>query len=131
MRSRYKRPRAVTAADLHSRPILEFSGQLSLDPQRLQSWQIDNCQPPRRIENATDRTPEEVISPLLVWALRWINDFSDDILAARDEWWLLYIAGHPKKGPRRTGERMPSELAALQHLLNDYRKAGRPLPTNA
>jgi hypothetical protein len=104
--------------------------RLCLDPQRLQSWQIDNCQPPRRIENATDRTPEEVISPLLVWALRWVNDFSHDVIAARDEWWLLYTAGHPKKGPQRTGERMSSKLAALQNLLNDYRRVGRPLPTN-
>ena len=96
--------------------------RLSLDPQRLQSWQIDNCQPPRRIENATDRIPEEVISPLLVWALRWVNDFSDDILAARDEWWLLYIAGHPRRAAKPTGEKLPSKLAALQRLLDEYRR---------
>ena len=91
--------------------------RLSLDPQRLHSWQIDNCQPPRRIENATDRVPEEVISPLLVWALRWVNDFSDDVLAARDEWWLLYLARPPEKGRKATGEKLPSKLAALQRLL--------------
>ena len=105
-----------------------YTDRLSLDPQRLHSWQIDNCQPPRRIENATDRIPEEVISPLLVWALRWVNEFSDDILAARDEWWLLYTAGRPER--KATGEKLPSKLAALQRLIDEYRRSGRPLPTN-
>jgi hypothetical protein len=99
--------------------------RLSLDPQRLQSWQIDNCQPPRRIENATERIPEEVISPLLVWALRWVNDFSDDIIAARDEWWLLHTAGHPKA----TGEKLPSKLAALQPLIERLPRCWTP-PAN-
>jgi hypothetical protein len=105
--------------------------RLTLDPQRLQSWQMDNCRPPRRIENATDRIPEEVISPLLVWALRWVNDFSDDVLAAREEWWALYVARHAMKRRKSiTGEQMPSRLAGLRQLLDDYRAAQRPLPTN-
>jgi hypothetical protein len=102
---------------------------LTVDPQRLSSWQIDSCHGPRRIENATDRIPEEVISPLLIWALRWVNEFSVDILAARDEWWALYSARLPRHGPRGTSETVPSRLAALQRLLDDYRTARRPLPT--
>ena len=82
------------------------------------------------MENRTERIPEEVISPLLVWALRWVNDFSTDILAARDEWWALHTARHATRGRKPTGEKMPSKLLALQRLLDDYRKARRPLPTN-
>ena len=37
--------------------------RLTVDPQRLQAWHNDSSHPPRRIENATDRIPEEVISP--------------------------------------------------------------------
>lgn len=36
-------------------------------------------------ENKTPRLPEEVISPLLKWSLKYINVFSADILAARAE----------------------------------------------
>ncbi len=105
--------------------------RLTFDPQRLESWQIDNCKPPRRIENATDRIPEEVISPLLVWALRWVTDFSDDILAAREEWWALYLARHAMDQRKPfAGGQISSRLAALQQLLDDYRMARRPLPTN-
>jgi integrase len=102
--------------------------RLSLDPQRLESWQTDTCKAPLRLENTTDRIPEEVISPLLVWALRWVNDFSEDILAARDEWWPLYINPDITKRPRRTGYGKPVRMAELQRLLDDYRKARRPLP---
>jgi hypothetical protein len=105
--------------------------RLTFDPQRLESWEIDNTHPPRRIENATDRIPEEVISPLLVWALRWVNDFSDDLLAAREEWWALYLARHAMDQRKPfAGGQLSSRLAALQHLLEDYRTERRPLPTN-
>jgi integrase len=36
----------------------------------------------RREENTTPRIPEEVIGPLLTWALAYVERFSDDILAA-------------------------------------------------
>jgi hypothetical protein len=105
--------------------------RLTLDPQRLQSWQVDNTQPPRRIENATDRIPEEVISPLLVWALRWVTNFSEDILAAREEWWALYAARHAMEQRKPfAGGQVSARLAALQQVLDDYRTARRPLPTN-
>jgi hypothetical protein len=104
--------------------------RLTVDPQRLQAWHNDSSHPPRRIENTTDRIPEEVISPLLVWALRWVNDFSDDILAARDEWWSLYLARHAMDQRKPfAGGPLPTRLAKLQHLLDDYRRARRPLPT--
>lgn len=105
--------------------------RLTVDPQRLQAWHNDSSHPPRRIENATDRIPEEVISPLLVWALRWVNDFSDDILAAREEWWSLYHARHAMDQRKPfAGGPLPARLAKLQELLDDYRRARRPLPTN-
>ena len=101
--------------------------RLTVDPQRLQAWHNDSSHPPRRIENATDRIPEEVISPLLVWALRWVNDFSVDILAARDEWWSLYIARHAMDQRKPfAGGPLPARLAKLQHLLDDYRERAPP-----
>lgn len=36
-------------------------------------------------ENKTPRIPEEIISPLLTWALKYVTVFSSDILAARAE----------------------------------------------
>jgi len=124
MRRRAVRLFWVFRDDLHT-------DRLTLDPQRLQPWQIDSCKPPRRIENATDRIPEEVISPLLVWALRWVTDFTDDVLAAREEWWALYLACHAMQQRKPfAGGQISSRLAALQHLLDDYRTARRPLPTN-
>ena len=104
--------------------------RLTVDPQRLQAWHNHSSHPPRRIENATDRIPEEVISPLLVWGLRWVNDFSVDILAAREEWWSLYTARHAMDQRKPfAGGPLPARLAKLQHLLDDYRSQRRPLPT--
>ena len=72
-----------------------------------------------------------MISPLLVWALRWVTDFTDDVLAAREEWWALYLACHAMQQRKPfAGGQISSRLAALQHLLDDYRTARRPLPTN-
>ena len=36
-------------------------------------------------ENRTPRIPEEIITPLLAWSLRYVTHFSGDILAARGE----------------------------------------------
>lgn len=107
---------------------LLYSDALTFDPQRVPSWSDDNCQPPDRTENSTARIPEEVISPLLVWALRWVNDFSADILAARAEWFDAYIAGHDDSKDLRRGHKLDAKLAALEELLEQYRQAKSPLP---
>ena len=69
------------------------SDRLTHDPRRVANWAQDTKRHPGSGENKTDRIPEAVISPLLVWAFRWVDDFSSDILAARREWWPLHANG--------------------------------------
>lgn len=114
------------------------SDRLPLDPWRLEEWTSDNSKPARRGENRTDRIPEQVISPLLVWALRWVTDFAPDVLAARAEWWPLYIEGRRHSSLGRRGQPPITDRAKraetrerLREILAEYRAAGRPLPGNA
>ncbi|MFB7124701.1 hypothetical protein [Kitasatospora sp. NPDC056273] len=80
-------------------------------------------------ENATSRIPEQVHAPLLVWAMRWIDDFSEDVLAAYEEWQRL--DQWTKRSRKRRGQQpigrarvIPSVTAVLER----YRAEGRPLP---
>ena len=78
-------------------------------------------------ENATERIPEPVHAPLLVWALRWVDDFADDIVRACSDWSTVHA--HTRQNRRRRGEpaarRVPERLSAV---LSRYRAEGRPLP---
>ncbi|GAB3400008.1 hypothetical protein [Amycolatopsis echigonensis] len=103
------------------------SDRLELDPQRLESWSTDNSKVTTGLENRTDRIPEQVISPLLIWALRWVRDYSADLLAARDEWRPLHNQGK-ENHPTSTRHTRAETKAAFERLLKDYRAAGRPLP---
>jgi len=80
-----------------------------------------------REENATDRIPEPVHAPLLVWALRWVDDFADDVLRAYSEWATLHP--YTKRNRIRRGRPVvrgvPERLAAV---LGRYRAEGRRLP---
>ena len=60
---------------------------LPFDPKHIPAWSEPSSK--RRIENTTDRIPEEVHGPLLVWSLRFIDDFAPDILAALESWYAL------------------------------------------
>ncbi|WNV83100.1 hypothetical protein [Umezawaea sp. Da 62-37] len=83
----------------------------------------------RARENATDRIPEQVLSPYLVWALRWIHDFADDVVDAHDEWQQLNRWSMPSR--RRRGQNpVGLHLAGkrLAPILNRYRAEGRLLP---
>lgn len=92
---------------------------LEQDPLRRTAWQAWVRAHSRRPgENLTDRIPEPVLGPLLTWALRWVDDFADDVLAARAE--RDAIDTRPPAGP--------DPLAALHALLDDYRRSGQPLP---
>ena len=104
------------------------SDRLTFDPQVLTSWEADNCQPPGRLENSTERIPEEVMGPLLVWSLRWVNDFSADIIAAHQDWTALTGSANPRTF---TGRNLDVRLAAFEELLERYRQTGRPLPASA
>ncbi|MEU0593703.1 site-specific integrase [Streptomyces ardesiacus] len=71
---------------------------LEQDPLRRTAWQAwvrAHSRRPR--ENLTDRIPELVLGPLLTWALRWVDDFADDVLAARAE--RNDIDNRPPAGP--------------------------------
>jgi integrase len=96
--------------------------RLMFDPERLEEWSEGNSKHRRR-ENSTARIPEQVIGPLLVWALRFVDQFSDDVLAALSEW----LAGRVKAvRDAETGRVRRHEVLAV--LLDRYRAAGRPLP---
>ncbi|MDH6700424.1 hypothetical protein [Streptomyces sp. MAA16] len=78
----------------------------------------------RRGENRTVRIPEEVLAPLLTWALRWVEDFSDDILRAQREWMDARTLTNAPDGII-DGVTAFERLAAV---LDRYRAAARPLP---
>ncbi|WP_128977510.1 hypothetical protein [Streptomyces roseicoloratus] len=75
-------------------------------------------------ENATLRIPEEVLAPLLTWALRFVEDFADDILRAQQEWQDLRTQTRTRDG--LIDGTMPFER--FTRVLDRYRTEGRPLP---
>ncbi|MGW0908119.1 hypothetical protein [Streptomyces sp. NPDC002853] len=93
---------------------------LRFDPQRLEGWCENNLI--RYGENATGRLPEPVLGPLLGWALRFVNEFSADILRADHEW--RQIRDHRVSGKRRKG----AIEARLRAMLDDHLASQRPLP---
>jgi hypothetical protein len=102
-----------------------FTDRLVLDPYRLDEW-ADQSSRLGRGENRTLRIPEQVIGPLLGWALRWVEEFADDVLRANDEWTALYV----NTGPNRTRRhaRARHSRARLTAVLDRYRGERRPLP---
>lgn len=72
-------------------------------------------------ENATEPLDPEVIGPLLIWAIRMVDDFADDILAAWDERQRLAAAASAAASTE-------SGRAALNAYLLPMVKDGRPLP---
>jgi integrase len=93
------------------------SGGLRFDPLHVDSWSTPKA---RAGENATARIPEEVFGPLFVWAMRFIDDFSADIIAA-DRHWRKPVT---QNEPRPYGQ-LPVQLRAW---LGSQVTAGRPLP---
>lgn len=88
--------------------------------------------PRRSPENATARISAEVMQPLLGWSVRFIEDFSPDILDAYQEYRLICNRHYRARGkglspslPRHTPE-MIKEI--ILDLLDRYAKIGRPLP---
>ncbi len=80
----------------------------------------------RAADNATDRIPEQVHSRLLVWALRFVDDFSGDIIGAIQHWQQL-------KGPGRSrsavGNGRNTGLAhEVRSYLDTFIGEKRPLP---
>jgi hypothetical protein len=104
-----------------------LSQRLAFDPQQA----FDDWHAPRRgkqpAENRTDRIPEPVLGPLLRWALRWVEELSGDILAARPEWQHLFSWDWTRlRGHRPPGSKTAAPI--VEALFDRYRNAGRPLP---
>ncbi|WP_407111254.1 integrase [Streptomyces sp. DSM 116494] len=75
-----------------------------------------------RGENSTEPLDPQVLGPLLVWAIRLVDDFADDILASWDERErLLTTAANNEAGPEG--------LAALAEFLLPQARSGNPLPS--
>lgn len=75
-------------------------------------------------ENATDRVPEPVLAPLIVWALRFVDDFSADILSAADKW------SDYRRTADRNGRygRNSGATEAIVAYVNSQLEQGKPLP---
>ncbi|WP_319054772.1 hypothetical protein [Streptomyces europaeiscabiei] len=104
-----------------------FAPTLPLDP--ITVWADPTSAAARKIssrtrENRTHRIPEQVLAPLLTWALRWTEEFADDVLRAQEEYLQLRdsspLAG---RGSGHTGHR-----DRLDKVLDHYRTTKRPLP---
>ncbi|MFE9328370.1 hypothetical protein ACIHDR_46860 [Nocardia sp. NPDC052278] len=80
-----------------------------------------------RGENTTDRISEPVLGPLLGWALRYVQELSGDILAARTEWAQLFARHWTRREQRRpAGSKTATPL--LVTVLDRYLREKRPLP---
>jgi hypothetical protein len=102
------------------------SDALNFDPALVPSW-ADAPASGRAGGNATPRIPERVISPLLTWALVWINEFAGDVIAALEEWRLLHANTQPNRA-RRRAPACTDPAGSLEQLLQRYRAEHRPLP---
>lgn len=71
-------------------------------------------------ENTTPRIPERVMGPLLQWALRYIDDFADEILTQPPPPRQPHHSDWPRK-----------QSVLLTRYLDELRSAGHGLPTKA
>ena len=73
-----------------------------------------------RNENATSPIHPAVMSPLLIWALRFTEEFAADILAA--------LAEQQRLRSRVAASHSADAAARLAALLDEHARAGTPLP---
>ncbi|MFD0394331.1 hypothetical protein ACFQ3Z_26490 [Streptomyces nogalater] len=103
------------------------SGGLALDPVEVWHQGYRPAAPRATGENATERIPEQVLSPLLIWALRWVEDFSEDVLRAQQEWnELKDLPVYGRQSPAPPGT--PSTYERLEAVLDRYRAATASSP---
>jgi integrase len=97
--------------------------RLMFDPHRAGDWSQER---PQAGENSTDRIPEQVLGPLIVWATRFVDLFADDIIATTHEWEQLRRNTATLTPGGRTSR--PDLLPALEKLLARHLEENRPLP---
>lgn len=92
---------------------------LSFDPRLREYWFAEPYPEPGE-ENATPRIPEHVHGPLLVWAMRFVDDFSEDIIEAATRW----------RSGRTATARIPwgNARAHITQRIEQALRDGRPLP---
>ncbi|MGW8992586.1 hypothetical protein ACWGRF_22005 [Streptomyces zhihengii] len=79
-------------------------------------------------ENRTKRIGEHTMQGLLRWAVRFLEDFSEDILAAWDEYRTL-LARRPERMRGKRRQRKPGELRAdVAAYIGRLRSDGESLP---
>lgn len=82
-------------------------------------------------ENLTPRIPEEIISPLLAWSIRYVTEFAADIFAAREE--LERLESHctaliRSDQPLDRRERRDRQRQRLRDYFDRLRSEGRGVP---
>jgi hypothetical protein len=92
---------------------------LAFDPLRIPGWKEPRAR--GQSENATDRIPEEVLGPLIAWAIRFVDEFAPDIFAANDQRVLMYEAGFPSGA-------WGSVAPRLRAYITDLERRSRQLP---
>lgn len=68
-------------------------------------------------ENRTRRIGEATMEMLLCWAVRFIEDFADDIVAAFDEY--IVLLGRTPEGRRAAGTQIKKELGQVRHVRGE------------
>ena len=89
-------------------------------------YEIDDLLGPAnaRLENKTPPIHPQSMSPLLLWALRFANDFSDDIIRASEK------HGEMMPSVRRASAKPTGGKARLDAYLNELRQSGQALPVH-
>lgn len=105
-----------------------LTNRLPFDPHHVEGWDEPRRRGPS--ENTTDRIPEAVHGPLLAWAMRFVDDFADDILLAVNHRTTLRSTDR-RRPPGRPPGATSDVRAALRSLLDHYLSQGRPLPGRA
>jgi hypothetical protein len=95
------------------------SDAFTFDPALVPSWAGAPASS-RAAENASPRIPEQVISPLLTWALVWISELAADVIAALEEWRLLHAKTQPNRA-RRHAPACTDPAGSLEQILQRYR----------
>lgn len=93
---------------------------LTFDPRRLDGWTMNKA---GRTENSTGRIPEPVLGPLITWAMRFVDDFSGDILAAG-----TYLEHYRSQRTNGRYGRNSGAAEALAQYLAEHENSGQPLP---
>lgn len=76
------------------------------------------------MENLTPRINEDTMGALLLWALRFVEDYADDIIAAREEFLFLHARG-PDVTPVHEQDRTRLPQGGAIKVVTDYTETVR------